>query len=147
MNRNMEFICICDNHRCIDAIPLLEDCFDISFYNQISLTAEFIQEIVKIIEGQMKVSIDTNSFNYSRFASHMQYLFRRKSQYSEISSTNKKLFEVLKKEYPDTFACVLLIKEMIFHKFSWSIEDEESLYLILHVNRLCSHEGVTNESA
>lgn len=115
--------------------------------NQISLTAEFIQEIVKIIEGQMKVSIDTNSFNYSRFASHMQYLFRRKSQYSEISSTNKKLFEVLKKEYPDTFACVLLIKEMIFHKFSWSIEDEESLYLILHVNRLCSHEGVTNESA
>lgn len=102
---------------------------------------------MKIIEGQMKVSIDTNSFNYSRFASHMQYLFRRKSQYSEISSTNKKLFEVLKKEYPDTFACVLLIKEMIFHKFSWSIEDEESLYLILHVNRLCSHEGVTNESA
>ena len=65
----------------------------------------------------------------------------------KISSTNKKLFEVLKKEYPDTFACVLLIKEMIFHKFSWSIEDEESLYLILHVNRLCSHEGVTNESA
>ena len=115
--------------------------------NQITLKSEFIQEIVRIIEAQMKVSIDTNSFNYSRFASHMQYLFRRKSQYSEISSTNRKLFEVLKKEYPETFACVLLIKESIFHKFSWSIEDEELLYLILHVNRLCSHEGVTNDSA
>lgn len=115
--------------------------------NQITLKSEFIQEIVSIIEAQMKVSIDTNSFNYSRFASHMQYLFRRKSQYSEISSTNRKLFEVLKKEYPETFTCVLLIKESIFHKFSWSIEDEELLYLILHVNRLCSHEGVTNDSA
>lgn len=115
--------------------------------NQITLKSEFIQEIVSIIEAQMKVSIDTNSFNYSRFASHMQYLFRRKSQYSEISSTNRKLFEVLKKEYPETFACVLLIKASIFHKFSWSIEDEELLYLILHVNRLCSHEGVTNDSA
>lgn len=115
--------------------------------NQITLKSEFIQEIVRIIEAQMKVSIDTNSFNYSRFASHMQYLFRRKSQYSEISSTNRKLFEVLKKEYPETFTCVLLIKESIFHKFSWSIEDEELLYLILHVNRLCSHEGVTNDSA
>lgn len=115
--------------------------------NQITLKSEFIQEIVRIIEAQMKVSIDTNSFNYSRFASHMQYLFRRKSQYSEISSTNRKLFEVLKKEYPETFTCVLLIKASIFHKFSWSIEDEELLYLILHVNRLCSHEGVTNDSA
>lgn len=115
--------------------------------NQITLKSEFIQEIVRIIEAQMKVSIDTNSFNYSRFASHMQYLFRRKSQYSEISSTNRKLFEVLKKEYPETFACVLLIKASIFQKFSWSIEDEELLYLILHVNRLCSHEGVTNDSA
>lgn len=115
--------------------------------NQINLKADFIKEIVKVIEAQMKVIIDIDSFNYSRFASHMQYLFRRKSQYSEINSTNKKLFEVLKKEYPDTYTCVLLIKELIFHKFSWSIEDEELLYLILHVNRLCSYEGVTNETA
>lgn len=115
--------------------------------NQINLKADFIKEIVKVIEAQMKVIIDIDSFNYSRFASHMQYLFRRKSQYSEINSTNKKLFEVLKKEYPDTYTCVLLIKELIFNKFSWSIEDEELLYLILHVNRLCSYEGVTNETA
>ena len=32
-------------------------------------------------------------------------------------------------------------------KFNWNIGDEEVLYLILHVNRLCSHEGVTSESA
>lgn len=115
--------------------------------NQINLKADFIKEIVKVIEAQMKVIIDIDSFNYSRFASHMQYLFRRKSQYSEINSTNKKLFEVLKKEYPDTYTCVLLIKELIFNKFSWSIENEELLYLILHVNRLCSYEGVTNETA
>lgn len=115
--------------------------------NQINLKADFIKEIVKVIEAQMKVIIDIDSFNYSRFSSHMQYLFRRKSQYSEINSTNKKLFEVLKKEYPDTYTCVLLIKELIFNKFSWSIEDEELLYLILHVNRLCSYEGVTNETA
>lgn len=90
---------------------------------------------------------DKNSFNYSRFASHMQYLFRRKSEYTEISSTNKKLFELLKNEYPMTYQCVLGIKELIFNKFNWNIGDEELLYLILHVNRLCSHEGVTNESA
>lgn len=108
---------------------------------------DFIKEVVKIIESQMKISIDVTSFNYSRFASHMQYLFRRKSQNTEISSANKKLFDILKEEYTDTYHCVLLIKEIIFKKLNWNIGDEEILYLILHVNRLCSHEGVTSESA
>lgn len=77
----------------------------------------------------------------------LHIIFRRKSEYTEISSTNKKLFELLKNEYPMTYQCVLGIKELIFNKFNWNIGDEELLYLILHVNRLCSHEGVTNESA
>ena len=119
----------------------------LSSTSDVSVKSEFILEIVKLIEAQMHISIDKNSFNYSRFASHMQYLFRRKSEYTEISSTNKKLFELLKNEYPKTYQCVLGIKEMIFNKFNWNIGDEELLYLILHVNRLCSHEGVTNESA
>ena len=119
----------------------------LSSTSDVSVKSEFILEIVHLIEAQMHISIDKNSFNYSRFASHMQYLFRRKSEYTEISSTNKKLFELLKNEYPKTYQCVLGIKEMIFNKFNWNIGDEELLYLILHVNRLCSHEGVTNESA
>ena len=119
----------------------------LSSTSDVSVKSEFILEIVHLIEAQMHISIDKSSFNYSRFASHMQYLFRRKSEYTEISSTNKKLFELLKNEYPKTYQCVLGIKEMIFNKFNWNIGDEELLYLILHVNRLCSHEGVTNESA
>lgn len=119
----------------------------LSSTSDVSVKSEFILEIVHLIEAQMHISIDKNSFNYSRFASHMQYLFRRKSEYTEISSTNKKLFELLKNEYPMTYQCVLGIKELIFNKFNWNIGDEELLYLILHVNRLCLHEGVTNESA
>lgn len=119
----------------------------LSSTSDVSVKSEFILEIVHLIEAQMHISIDKNSFNYSRFASHMQYLFRRKSEYTEISSTNKKLFELLKNEYPMTYQCVLGIKELIFNKFNWNIGDEELLYLILHVNRLCSHEGVKNESA
>lgn len=90
----------------------------LSSTSDVSVKSEFILEIVHLIEAQMHISIDKNSFNYSRFASHMQYLFRRKSEYTEISSTNKKLFELLKNEYPKTYQCVLGIKEMIFNKFN-----------------------------
>ena len=115
--------------------------------SDVTVKSEFILEVVRLIEKQMNISVDKHSFNYSRFASHMQYLFRRKDEYAEINSTNKKLFELLKNEYPKTYQCVLLIKELIFAKFKWNIGDEELLYLILHVNRLCSHEGVMSESA
>lgn len=115
--------------------------------NGIKIEDRFIEDIVNIIEKQMNVSIDISSFNYSRFASHMQYLFKRKSQSNEISSENKKLFDILKNEYVNTYNCVLIIKELILNKFSWNIGDEELLYLILHVNRLCSTEGVTNKTA
>lgn len=86
----------------------------LSSTSDVSVKSEFILEIVHLIEAQMHISIDKNSFNYSRFASHMQYLFRRKSEYTEISSTNKKLFELLKNEYPMTYQCVLGIKEIDF---------------------------------
>ena len=112
---------------------------NISVSSNVKLKSEFIREVVYVIETQMNVSIDMHSFNYSRFASHMQYLFRRKNECTEISSANKKLFEVLKNEYTETYQCVLLIKKLIFDKFNWNIGDEEILYLILHVNRLCSH--------
>lgn len=111
----------------------------LSATESIRLTDEFIQEAVSVIESTMKVSIDISSFNYSRFASHMQYLFRRKSQCMEISSANKKIFEVLKEQYADTYQCALLIKKLIYQNYNWNIGDEEVLYLILHINRLCSH--------
>lgn len=112
--------------------------------SEISVKNDFIVEVVKMIESQMNVNIDKTSFNYSRFASHIQYLFRRKNEYAEISTINKKLFDVLKNEYNKTYHCALAIRELILKKFNWNIGDEEVLYLILHINRLCSHEGVTN---
>lgn len=68
------------------------------FNNGIKIEAKFIEDVVRIIEKQMQVSIDKDSFNYSRFASHLQYLFKRKSQSNEISSANKKLFNILKND-------------------------------------------------
>ena len=38
---------------------------------------DMIQDIIKIIEQYLKINIDKNGFNYSRFVSHMNYLFKR----------------------------------------------------------------------
>lgn len=109
-----------------------------SDYEQAEL---IIDDIVVIIENKMNVHIQKDTFNYSRFVSHMQYLLKRKNENMTLDTDNKKIYKMLKKEYSESYQCALKIREYFFESLSWRAGDEELLYLILHVNRLCSREG------
>lgn len=99
-----------------------------------------IEDLSKIIEKDFNIKIDKNSFNYSRFISHMQYLLKRKDENNEIRSENKNLYNSMKQEFPQTYNCVMHFKEYIRGKLEWNPNDEELLYLMLHINRLCARE-------
>lgn len=99
-----------------------------------------IDKVTKIIEAYYELSIRRDSFNYSRFVSHMQYLLKRKESNSSISSENSRLFQNMKEEYPKSYACALDILKYFEDTLSWHPSDEEVLYLMLHINRLCARE-------
>ena len=95
-----------------------------------------LTKVTEFIETQMNIKIDKTGFNYSRFATHMYYLFERIDTDKNISSENEKMFELLKVQYPKTYDCAIAIKNILNVEFN----DEELLYLIIHINRLCSRE-------
>lgn len=99
-----------------------------------------IDKVTKIIEAYYEISIRRESFNYSRFVSHMQYLLKRKESNSSISSENSRLFQNMKEEYPKSYTCALDILKYFEDTLSWHPSDEEVLYLMLHINRLCARE-------
>lgn len=99
-----------------------------------------LNDITEMIGESFQMYIDKNSFNYSRFVSHFQYLMKRQQKGKLISSDNLQLYEIVKKDYPQTFECVQKIKEYLKEELNFYLDDEESLYLILHVNRLCVRE-------
>lgn len=99
-----------------------------------------ISEITKLIENKFDISINKDGANYSRFVSHIQYLLKRIGSKEEIKSENKELYMTMKNSYPDTSDCVDSISEYLFELFKWRLSIEEKLYLILHINRLCSRE-------
>lgn len=101
---------------------------------------QVISDITSIIEKEFHIEISKKGFNYSRFVSHMQYLLKRKEKDISIISENEKMFEMMKTEYQETYDCVLEIKRYIEEKLGWNPSNEELLYLMLHVNRLCSRE-------
>lgn len=101
---------------------------------------ETLEDIVDIIAKYFHIYVDRSSVNYSRFVSHYQYLMKRQQKGKLMDSANQKLYESVIKEYSDTFECVNLIKEYLKRELNFDLNDEESLYLILHVNRLCVRE-------
>lgn len=103
---------------------------------------EIADQITEIVEDHFHFLIDRKSFNYSRFATHLQYLYERLKKGEPIASGNRAMFNQIRQEYPDTFQCVNLIATYLKKILGKDLTDEEKLYLVLHVNRICVKEGL-----
>lgn len=101
---------------------------------------ELIDEIVKIIEEDFKIKINKDDFNYSRFVTHMHYLLKRGRKEELLQTDNSKLYEKLVKEYPKAYASSEHVSEFLDEKLNMGLNEEEKLYLMLHINRLCTRE-------
>lgn len=99
---------------------------------------EVINHCTEIVEQMMGIHIDKKGFNYSRFLTHLHYLLDRIRNNKHITTENEKVYQELKKQYPETYECVRKIEAFL----SMELNDEERLYLILHINRLCDYEDI-----
>lgn len=99
-----------------------------------------IADVTDIIGKSFQIFIDKNTFNFSRFATHFQYLIKRQKSGQSISTENAGLYENVIRDYPRTAECVDKIKDYLKEELDFTLNKEETLYLILHVNRLCSKE-------
>ncbi len=101
---------------------------------------EILDQTTRIIEREMGFQVRRDTFNYARFATHMQFLLKRAFEHKPIDSSNLQMYASMREEYPEVSACVDQISR--YYRTAWSLDltDEEKLYLILHVNRVCSKE-------
>ena len=101
-------------------------------------TMQVIDHCTEIIEEHFSIAIDRDSFNYSRFVTHLDYLIRRLSDNGLIESENANLFEEIRNDYPASHDCAVKICAYLEEKFNARISEEEILYLVIHINRLIS---------
>lgn len=101
---------------------------------------EILQQTTNIIEQELHIRVKQNTFNYARFATHMQYLLRRAYENSYIDSGNLQMYVHLIDEFKEISDCVNVICD--YYKNTWSLDlpEEEKIYLIMHINRVCSKE-------
>lgn len=101
---------------------------------------EIIDHITNIVERSFSILINRRDSIYSRFVSHMHYLLMRSKKKEIIESENSRLFNSLVETYPETFLCTQKISDYFFEKLQITLSDEEKMYLMIHINRLCTRE-------
>ncbi len=111
-----------------------------SVQDNIEDSETIVKDVTDIIQEEFNIKIDMEKFNYSRFVSHLQYLLLRSKKDESIVSENRAMFDAIKIEYPKAYTCAKRIKVYFTEKLNWTLSDEELLYLMLHINRLCFRE-------
>ena len=99
-----------------------------------------IHQITTIVEEEFGILINKEGFNYSRFTSHLLYLLKRGKKEDKISSDNHLLFEMMVDQFKKAYTCALQIKKHLLRNLQWDIGEEEMIYMIMHINRLCVRE-------
>ena len=99
---------------------------------------DMLERVTGIVEAEMDVHVDREGFGFSRFATHVQYLMRRVLDGDAIASENSSIYVQLALDNPEVSACVDVIASMIEEEYETVLTEEEKLYLILHVNRICA---------
>lgn len=103
-------------------------------------TARIIQDILSIIKFHYKIDFNENSLNYTRFITHLRFFLQRSSLDAHPDSQEDFLFNQVKKKYPDTYSCVLRIKQYLKDKIRIEMNNDELFYFMLHLQRLTARE-------
>lgn len=107
--------------------------------NETLLIAAITKDMVKIIQSLFGVALNKESINYSRFVTHIRYFMNRQfHQREEVKNSEGTLYTIIQEQYPKSYACALMIRELLKKDYQFTISDDEMIYLIIHIERVVS---------
>lgn len=99
-----------------------------------------LEDVTSAVEEIMGIEVDREGFGYARFITHIQYLITRLASGESISTENSDVYRALAERSPGAATCADAIALLLMHAYGRQLTEEEKLYLILHINRICSRE-------
>lgn len=107
-----------------------------------TLTAvEVLDEVTASVEQELGIVLDRESYNYARFAMHIQFLVRRLAAGAAMEQGSGKMLDELSREYPAVYHCACTVAQNIEQRHGWHCSRDEVLYLMLHIYRVQSREN------
>lgn len=102
---------------------------------------EVLDEVTVLVERELGIALDRESYNYARFAMHIQFLVRRLSSGKVMEQGSGKMLSELSAEYPATHRCAQAVAKEIEQRHGWHCSSDEVLYLMLHIYRVQNRQN------
>ena len=107
--------------------------------NKSCLIMNIINQILDIIKNYYSIEFIEDEINFDRLLTHLKFFAKRLIDKTEsIDTNNNGLLEIVKVQYKESYDCVKQIKSFIEENYTYKVNDDEVLYLILHIIRVIS---------
>ncbi len=96
-----------------------------------------IQEIMTIVKYHFHAEFDTSNVYYYRFITHLKFFTLRLLKDNQFNEDEEnELLDVVKDKYCTSYECVLKIKDFLEKKYNYTLQEDEIVYLTIHVHRV-----------
>lgn len=96
-----------------------------------------IQEIMTIVKYHFHAEFDTSNVYYYRFITHLKFFALRLLKDNQFNEDEEnELLDVVKDKYCKSYECVLKIKDFLEKKYNYTLQEDEIVYLTIHVHRV-----------
>lgn len=105
--------------------------------------AQLITGIISIIQFQYQLTLDTESFSYSRFITHLRVLLVRLIKHQKQQQREKldpSLLSFMKVKYTRAYETAERIATYLHAKMGWTLNSDDKFYLVLHIFRVTSRQ-------
>ncbi|BDI22591.1 transcription antiterminator LicT [Herbiconiux sp. L3-i23] len=89
-----------------------------------------------LIGEELGAPIEEDSVDAARFVTHLRYLVVRRMRGLHPASVDSALGEALRTADPDAYRVAMQVADQLAGDLGWDIDDDERLYLAIHVRRL-----------
>lgn len=112
--------------------------------HSVMMSAKIISDIYSIIEEYFERKLDRKSFQCSRFNMHLRFMIQRLEKNAQLDNKMGNLIWQMAKEYPDNYVCTQRIVSYFEQHWGWKCNQDETLYLFIHINRVTAE--ISNQS-
>ena len=96
-----------------------------------------IQEIMTTVKYHFHAEFDTSNVYYYRFITHLKFFALRLLKDNQFNEDEEnELLDVVKDKYCTSYECVLKIKDFLEKKYNYTLQEDEIVYLTIHVHRV-----------
>lgn len=104
--------------------------------DELEIITGIIKDIVDIVEASYQVRLNTESWDYRRFVTHIRFFAQRILQNKQYEEIDEEWYQLLKDKYRRSYNCIVKIADYIHDRYYYEVDREEMLYLMIHIEKV-----------